>query len=37
MLAENPPGSLSELEKMMQATPTRFVRYGQQIHGLLGG
>lgn len=37
MLAENPPKSLKELEKMMDGTPTRFNQYGTQIYGLIGG
>jgi ribonuclease D len=35
-LAENPPGSLQELESMMQDSPTRFKRYGEQIYRLVG-
>ena len=35
-LAENPPGSLQELETMMQDSPTRFKRYGEQIYRLVG-
>jgi ribonuclease D len=37
MLAENPPQSLMELEKIMAASPTRFTNYGTQIFGLIGG
>lgn len=36
VLAENPPGSLQELESMMQDSPTRFKRYGEQIYRLVG-
>ncbi len=35
-LAENPPGSLQELESMMHDTPTRFTRYGEQVYRLVG-
>ena len=35
-LAENPPGSLQELETMMQDSPTRFKRYGDQIYRVVG-
>ncbi|MFT3895997.1 MAG: ribonuclease D [Anaerolineales bacterium] len=37
MLAENPPKSLKELEKVMSESPTRFVKYGAEIYGLIGG
>jgi ribonuclease D len=36
-LAEHPPKSLRELESIMQDSPTRFVKYGEQIYRLLGG
>ena len=36
-LAEHPPKSLRELETIMQESPTRFSRYGEQIVRLLGG
>lgn len=36
-LSENPPKSLRELEAVMQASPTRFRQYGEQIFRLLGG
>lgn len=36
-LAEHPPKSLSELETIMRASPTRFKIYGEQIYHLLGG
>ena len=36
-LAEQPPGSLQELESLMHESPTRFRRYGEQIYRLLGG
>lgn len=36
-LAEKPPRSLQELEAMMQDSPTRFSKYGEQIHRLVGG
>jgi ribonuclease D len=36
-LAERPPRSLSELETIMQESPTRFTAYGEQIYRLLGG
>ena len=37
LLAENPPKSLNDLESMMHDSPTRFVKYGEQINRLLGG
>ena len=37
MLAENPPKSLKELEIAMSDSPTRFVKYGVDIYGLIGG
>jgi ribonuclease D len=37
MLAEDPPKSLKELEKIMADSPTRFANYGTQIYGLIGG
>jgi len=37
LLAENPPKSLKELEKIMADSPTRFTNYGTQIYGLIGG
>jgi len=37
LLAENPPKSLNDLESMMHDSPTRFVKYGEQIRRLLGG
>ena len=36
-LAENPPKSLRELESIMQESPTRFSKYGEQIYRLVGG
>jgi ribonuclease D len=36
-LAESPPRSLQDLEEMMQDSPTRFSRYGEQIYRLVGG
>lgn len=35
-LAEKPPKSLQELESMMQDSPTRFKRYGEQIYRQVG-
>jgi ribonuclease D len=35
-LAEDPPRSVQELESMMQDSPTRFNRYGEQIYRLVG-
>lgn len=35
-LAENPPRSLQDLEVMMQDSPTRFYKYGEQIYRLVG-
>src|SRR6185503_15912998 len=32
MLAENPPKNLQELEFSMQASPTRFQKYGEEIY-----
>jgi len=37
MLAENPPKNLQELEFSMQASPTRFQKYGEEIYRLIGG
>jgi ribonuclease D len=37
LLAEKPPKSLPELESIMQDSPTRFGRYGEQIYRLVGG
>jgi len=37
MLAENPPKNLQELELSMQASPTRFHKYGEEIYRLIGG
>jgi ribonuclease D len=37
LLAEKPPKSLQELESIMQDSPTRFSRYGEQIYRLVGG
>lgn len=37
MLAENPPKNLQELEFSMQASPTRFHKYGEEIYRLIGG
>ena len=37
MLAENPPKSLKDLEKVMSNSPTRFALYGTQIYRLIGG
>jgi len=37
ILAENPPKNLHELEMAMQASPTRFVKYGGEIYRLIGG
>jgi ribonuclease D len=36
-LAEHPPKSLRELETIMRESPTRFRKYGEQLHRLLGG
>lgn len=36
-LAEHPPKSLQELGTVMQGSPTRFNKYGEQIYRLLGG
>jgi ribonuclease D len=36
-LAEQTPKSLKELEAMMNESPTRFKKYGEQIFRLLGG
>jgi ribonuclease D len=36
-LAENPPGSLQELESVLYDSPTRFNKYGEQLYRLLGG
>jgi ribonuclease D len=36
-LAEHPPKSLQELEAVMSDSPTRFLRYGEQIYRLVGG
>jgi ribonuclease D len=36
ILAEDPPRSVQELESMMQDSPTRFNRYGEQIYRLVG-
>jgi len=36
-LAENPPRNLQELEVAMQASPTRFSKYGTEIYRLIGG
>jgi ribonuclease D len=36
-LAEHPPKSLRELETVMDESPTRFNKYGEQIYRLLGG
>jgi ribonuclease D len=36
-LAEHPPKNLPELATIMQASPTRFNQYGEQIYRLLGG
>jgi ribonuclease D len=36
-LAEHPPKGLQELETIMQESPTRFKKYGEQIYRLLGG
>jgi ribonuclease D len=36
-LAEKPPRSPQDLEAMMQDSPTRFRRYGEQIYRLVGG
>jgi ribonuclease D len=36
-LAETPPKSLHELESILQESPTRFKKYGEQIYRLLGG
>jgi ribonuclease D len=37
MLAENPPKNLQELGISMQASPTRFHKYGEEIYRLIGG
>jgi len=37
MLAENPPKNLQELGTSMQASPTRFNKYGEEIYRLIGG
>lgn len=36
-LAENPPKSLQQLESIMQDSPTRFSKYGEQLYRLVGG
>ena len=36
-LAENPLRSLQELESIMRDSPTRFSKYGEQLHRLVGG
>jgi ribonuclease D len=36
-LAENPPKNLKDLEMKMQDSPTRVIKYGDQIMRLLGG
>jgi ribonuclease D len=36
-LAERPPRNLTDLESMMQDSPTRFAKYGEQLLRLLGG
>jgi ribonuclease D len=36
-LAERPPKSLKDLETMMNESPTRFTKYGEQIYRLIGG
>lgn len=36
-LAEHPPKSLQELESIMQDSPTRFRKYGEQLYRLVGG
>ena len=36
-LAENPPRSMQELRSMLQDSPTRFSKYGEQIYRLVGG
>jgi ribonuclease D len=36
-LAEHPPRSLQELESIMQDSPTRFRKYGDQLYRLVGG
>jgi ribonuclease D len=36
-LAEHPPKSLQELELVMNDSPTRFHKYGDQLYRLLGG
>jgi ribonuclease D len=37
VLAESPPKSLQELELIMHDSPTRFGKYGEQLHHLVGG
>src|SRR5215207_1926814 len=36
-LSEHPPKSLQELESIMNESPTRFHKYGDQLYRLLGG
>jgi ribonuclease D len=36
-LAEHPPKNLQDLESMMNGSPTRFKKYGEQIYRLIGG
>jgi ribonuclease D len=36
-LAEHPPKGLTDLETIMNESPTRFIKYGEQIYRLIGG
>lgn len=36
-LAENPPKSIADLERVMSDAPMRFQKYGAQIYSLIGG